>query len=147
MPCSSRRISTKTRKKSVSGVNVKQIRQQQWRKSLGRGGRAVNSAIDQCRKQLRRRGVRRLQTPQPRLTQLRWPVPGDSVYYVDRGKKARGVVYSSVECNDPQPLTQGWIVVERPRGVREKDRRLCRFVACPLESTGTKEGHAERRKK
>jgi len=110
--------------------------QRKWRKQLGRAGRALRSAIDAGRKRL----AKEKRGEWPASKYVRWlnrPGESDRVAFDDplTGKKRREPVYAYCPCNDPRIRTQGWVVVERNRKERERDRRLCRFLAVPLEDT------------
>ena len=71
------------------------------------------------------------------VTWLDLPSPINLAGFVDpvSGKTRKEKIFQYCPCNDPMIRTQGWVVIERGRKERERDRRLCRFLAIPLEMT------------
>ena len=78
---------------------------------------------------------------------------GDTVRYVDLKKLCAvggqsssrsflvGVVSEFKVCNEEKLVTHGWVLIERDRYARQKDRRLGRFAAVPRELCELQRGH------
>lgn len=120
--------------------------QDAWRTSLGRAGRAVMSAVDRARALLRAGGFKK-KARWVRRGERKDLQPGDKIEFKDlqkwracgarykRSDNAHGAVSVVRPTNDDKAYTDCWIIIERSRGERERDRRLSRFVACPIEFT------------
>lgn len=63
------------------------------------------------------------------------PKVGDAVEWFLLGTrlKRRGVVWKLSPTNQDQFYTSAWVLIERPRTERERDRRLGRFIALAVE--------------
>lgn len=111
------------------------------RRAIGKGGRQVEAAIAVARRRLivgpLRLEALRLRRWNPKVTHESAPAFGTFLSYLEFGSKsvkmAFGRVWETKACNDPQVKTCCWVIFERCRSEREKDRRLGRFLACPLE--------------
>ena len=103
---------------------------QKWRCSLSRRGRAVWSAIDRARSLIKKK---RIQRREPTALTLE---PGKLVSYLDLSTESTKecTVFMIQKCNEDKKVTNAWVLFERGRRERNKDRRLCRFVAAPVES-------------
>ena len=121
----------KRRPKSIEGCP--QMSQAAWRQSLGRSGRAVFSAIGMARQEMRAIGLPRSLKARKKVGTM--PKVGDAVQWVVVGTrlKCRGVVWKLSPANQDQFYTACWVLIERPRSQRERDRRLGRFIALAVE--------------
>ena len=102
------------------------------------------SCIDQARQRLRIAGWSRSKNPKMRIPadcKICVIEAGDKVKYVDLGPFLQGgvlnwqvgVVAGYRVCNQDMLVTCGWVLVERNRYERARDRRLGRFIAVPCE--------------
>ena len=106
-----------------------------YRQALGRQGRAILSAIDRSRSLMKELGERLKPGRGWQPLNGEPPAVGTKVSFVDlaSGVSRIGTVFCYKMCNEEQRVTQGWVIVERSRYERERDKRLSRFIAVPFE--------------
>ena len=120
-------------------VNSKKKSQKTWRRALGKGGRAEMNAIDRARLILRSGLASAMPhfVVNPFVELLSTPKIDEQLKYFDLHKNrwSVGKMARWHPCNSPQTVTVAWVIFERSPEERKRDRRLCRFVASPLELT------------
>lgn len=124
----------KTSKKDIKNIKkvAKNLYQRARRRRLGRGGRAVDAAVDQARKKMMK------EMEQARRSDWSVVSAGDLVCFSHNGKERTEKVFCVRGCNDPRLKTRAWIIIERSRKERERDRRLSRFLAVAMEEVKMK---------
>lgn len=127
------RTSRKSRRERLPITKKQSV--QLFRRRLGLRGRAIYCAIDRARVWLRTRlvelpfnsGYRAFNKPAPRVGALY------SFADARTGQRRTQQLALYHECNEVQRRTQGYLLFERTRLERERDKRLCRFIAVPYE--------------
>ena len=108
-----------------------------YRRRIGVQGRQIHSAIDRTRALLKVVALRRSKRKISKPTEV---AEGDIVEFehFGHGEMRQMTVFAVKECNMDKKVTWAWVLCERQRAERERDRRLSRFIAVPIESVTVK---------